>query len=409
MKKGSFRVGLWGAGLILLALAAFRIATVVGWIGAASERPATPAGPVGAFGRGAPLPVVSVVAAPVEIGVVEEVAAIPGTLRPQYQVDVFPRRAGRLASVFVDVGDRVEAGDVVAVVEHADLLLQERQSAAGVAASRASLRRAEAQLERARAEYERAALLYEQGAATAQELQAMRNQLQEAEIQRDVAAAQLEQAESNYEMVRLQLAQVEVDTPVGGIVVQRSVLPGMQVSTGTAVATVAALDPIEVLFHVPERDIGRIRRGQPIVVAVDAFPNERFVGYIGQIDAVVDAQTRTVAVRGRVDNPDLRLRPGMFARVEVALGRAEGVALLPREALMTGTSGDYVFVVEDGIVRMRPVVIGLQGREHLEVREGLSEGELIVTVGQQSLRDGQRVQVRMADELESLGPGGDLS
>lgn len=368
-----------------------------------SAREPAPTAGFGAGGRAGAA--VSVRIEPAAVAAVEVRSTMTGTLEAEYEIDVFPQRSGRLASVAVDVGRRVAAGDVLAVVEHDELLLQREQAAASVSVSQASVRRAETQLERAREDYERTEQLYRRGAATQQELQRVQGVLDEAQIQLDSARAQLAQAEANYRLVELQLERVHVTAPVPGVVVSRPVVAGSQVSPSTSVATLAAMDPIEVVFHLPEREMGRVGVDQPIFVAVDAFPDRMFSGRVSQVGAAVDPRTRTVTVRGRVDNPDLTLRPGMFARVELVLARKEGVLSVPREAVLQGPQGPYVYVVEGNQAVTRPLTVGLEGSERVEVLAGVREGEPVVVVGQHRLRPGRTV-VPMGSEWDDAVQSG---
>jgi multidrug efflux pump subunit AcrA (membrane-fusion protein) len=171
----------------------------------------------GGGGRGAEA--VAVEVQPIARGEVEETTVLSGSLEPQYQVDVFSRRAGRLARMNVREGQRVRTGEPLAAVEHSDLLLQQQQAVAGLAASKASYRKTEAQRDKVAADYERVKLLYEQRASTQQELRNVTDQLREAEIQLEVAKAQLQQAESNVAMVKLQLNQVNTEASVSGVVI----------------------------------------------------------------------------------------------------------------------------------------------------------------------------------------------
>jgi membrane fusion protein (multidrug efflux system) len=326
-------------------------------------------------------------------GTVEEVAVLSGSLEPCYQVDVSPRRAGRLASVAAEVGQRVKPGDVLAVMEHDDLLLQEQQSLAALAASRGSLKRAQAQRDRVQADYERIKRLYEERAATQQELKNVQNQLEEANIQLEIAKAQLDQAEANYALLQLQLSQAVIEAPVEGVVMELHAVPGSQVGANSPLAAIAGIDPIEVVFFISERDIGRVHSDQELTVYVDAFPDRAFPGAVARLGAAIEPRTRTLQVRGRLPNEGLLLRPGMFARVELVMARAEEVLTIPREALMTSTTGYYVYVAKDGTARMQTIQIGLQGAEQVQVIAGLQEGDAVITVGQQRLQDGRPIRV----------------
>lgn len=359
----------------------------------------------GGGGRGAEA--VAVEVQPIARGAVEETTVLSGSLEPQYQVDVFSRRAGRLARMNVREGQRVRTGEPLAAVEHSDLLLQQQQAVAGLAASKASYRKTEAQRDKVAADYERVKLLYEQRASTQQELRNVTDQLREAEIQLEVAKAQLQQAESNVAIVKLQLNQVNTEASVSGVVIRTFGVVGSQVTTSTPVATIAGVDPIEVVFSVAEKDIGRLRAGQDFSVSVDAYPEEIYRGKITSLGAVVEAATRTLPVRGRVPNSALRLRPGMFARVTLTVGQKNNVLCVPREALLTSaTGGAYVFVVTDGVAEMRPVTVGIQGRERVEILTGLKEGEPVAVVGHQQLRDGQVVRTLAGPGKPERRPSG---
>jgi RND family efflux transporter MFP subunit len=335
---------------------------------------------------------VAVQVEPATKGSVEEAVVLSGSLEPQYQVDVFSRRAGRLSRLSVKEGQRVKAGDPIAAVDYADLVLQRQQAEAGLAASRATFRKAEAQREKAAGDYDRVKALFDQRAMTPQELRNAADQLKEAQIQSEVAKAQMQQSEANVALVKLQQDQVAIVATTTGVITRTFGVVGTQVTTSSPVATIAGVDPIEVAFSVAEKDLGRLRVGQVFAVSVDAFPNESFPGKITSLGTVIDASTRTLSVRGRIENPDLRLRSGMFARVELVVGRKDDVVALPREALMSGPAGFYVFVVTDGVARTRPVTLGVQGRDRVEILDGLKLGEPVAVVGQQQLRDAQQVR-----------------
>ncbi|MGI6035128.1 MAG: efflux RND transporter periplasmic adaptor subunit [Limnochordia bacterium] len=344
---------------------------------------------------------ISVQVEPVSRGTVEEIAVLSGSLEPCYRVDVSPRRAGRLASVAVEVGQRVKPGDILAVMEHDDLLLQEQQSLAGLAASRGSLKRAQAQRDKVQADYERIKLLYEERAATQQELKNVQNQLEEANIQLDIVKAQLDQAEANYALLQLQLSQAAIEASVEGVVMEMDAVPGSQVGANSPLVTIAGIDPIEVVFFIPERDIGRVSIDQELNVYVDAFPDRVFPGTVARLGAGVEPRTRTLQVRGRIPNKGLFLCPGMFARVELVMAREEEVLTIPREALMTSSTGYYVFVAKDGKAHMQTIRTGLQGIERVQVIEGLQERDAVITIGQQRLQDGRAI--RVIDDVDGGG------
>ena len=134
------------------------------------------------------------------------------------------------------------------------------------------------------------------------------------------------------------------------------------------------LDSLEVVFNVPERDINKIKLGQKLLISTDAFPGRQFEGVVHHLEAAIDPQTRTMAVRGRVANPQLQLRPGMSARVEIVLDRKENILAVPREAIMLLAGGSYVYTVQENRAKLQKVKTGVEGRERVEIVEGLREG-----------------------------------
>ena len=237
------------------------------------------------------------------------------------------------------------------------------------------------------ADEERTRQLVQRGAATRQELERIQAQREDAEVQRDSARAQLAQVEANLELMELELARAHITAPAAGVVVQRPAVVGAHVGTNSVIATIVGIDPIEVSFHLPEREMGKVHEGQAIRVSVDAFPERSFAGEVNRLGAAIETRTRTLPVWGRVPNDDLALRPGMFARVELVLEGKNNVLTVPREAILLSSGQEpFVYVVENGRAVARPVVRGLEGSDRVEIVEGLQEGDEVVVVGQHRLR-----------------------
>ena len=156
------------------------------------------------------------------------------------------------------------------------------------------------------------------------------------------------------------------------------------------------LDNIDVMkldFRVPEGYLGKIRRDQPVAVRVDAFPGEQFPGRVYAVETAVDEKTRTVQLRGRVENKGLKLRPGMFARVVLELGSNDKAALIPEQAIVPRGDRNFVFRVVDGKAALTEVALGARSPGQVEIVKGLNPGELVVTDGQIKLQDGVPVMV----------------
>jgi len=180
--------------------------------------------------------------------------------------------------------------------------------------------------------------------------------------------------------------------PFDGIVGIRGVSLGDYVKDGTDLVNVEDVRILKVDFRLPERSLSRIRTGQDVEVIADALPSERWQGEIEAINPRVDANGRSLELRGRLDNASGKLRPGMFVRVRVIVGERDGL-LVPEEAIVPQGEEFFVYKVVDGAAKRVPVKIGVRRDAKVEIVEGISAGDQVVTAGMRLSRDGQPVRV----------------
>ncbi len=241
---------------------------------------------------------------------------------------------------------------------------------------------------------------------SAEEVEVVRSQVRQAEAALRQAEAQLAQARVSLQHARSVLAQARtnlrqaeallaeriVRAPVRGVVASVGVDLGDSVSPATRLVQLVRISPVEVTISVPERDLGQIRPGMEAVVRADAFPDRTFSGRVVRLSPVVSSETRTATVRVEVQNSDFALRPGMTARVELTLARRERAVTVPVYAVVERDGERVVFVVEGGVARARPVVLGISDGRQVEVVRGVRAGEAMVVAGQETLRDGMPVR-----------------
>jgi membrane fusion protein (multidrug efflux system) len=155
---------------------------------------------------------------------------------------------------------------------------------------------------------------------------------------------------------------------------------------------------VEITGGVADRHYPKLEAGKTAAqVEVDAYPGETFSGFVTRLRPELDKATRTVAVTIKVPNESLKLKPGMYARIELILDERKNVLLVPDDALMSVQGQQQVFVVNDGTVHIRPVKIGLEESVNNEVIEGLQPGDIVVIRGQQLLREGMKVETQEVD------------
>jgi membrane fusion protein (multidrug efflux system) len=299
-----------------------------------------------------------------------ETAALLGELQARETVLVKPEVSGVVEGVQFEEGEAVAAGAVL-------FQLRDREE-------QARLREAQAQFALAQDTFDRTARL------------ANRNAAAEAQLER--ARSQLEVARARADRRRVELERTRVRAPFDGMVGARLVSPGARVTQDDALVRIDAIDPVQLVFTIPEWALPQARVGASFELSVAAYPTRSFPGEIHFIAPSVDSATRRVLIKGRVPNPERLLLPGMFAQVTAQLGQRDAL-LLPEEAVVNDSGGAFVWRIATGGEAERVgVQLGARQGGRVEVRSGLRAGDRIVTAGTHKVRAGQKV--------EAVAPGG---
>lgn len=326
----------------------------------------------------------AVVLAEVATADLEEHIEASGELRAQDDASIASEVAARVTAVLVDDGDAVAEGQVLVEIDPERRELEVADARAGLTEAEASLRERQRDHDRVRSLHERDIASDAQLDQAATELALARSRVEAARARLGVAARALEDA--------------SVRAPFAGRVARRQVSRGEYVQVGQTLFDLVALDPIEVEFHVAERDSARVALEQDVEVRVSPYPEEQFWGRVSVIAPTIDPATRTLRVEAEIENADGRLRPGLFARVDLGVAVREDVLLVPEEAVLQRADGEIVYVAEaDDRVRRVPVETGIHRAGLVEVTRGLRPGEHVVVRGQAGLVDGALVSPRNPD------------
>jgi membrane fusion protein (multidrug efflux system) len=307
-----------------------------------------------------PVEASKVVAAPLS----EQVTAI-GTLLSDEAVTISSEIAGRLKEIHFEEGQPVEKGALLFSLDDS--------------VYRAQLDDASAKLKLAAQTNKRTSTLFSNKYATAQSA--------------DEAASNLAVNTAAVELARVQLDKTRITAPFAGIVGLRHVSAGEYITAGQALVNLEAIDPVKADFRVPEKFLPAIRVGQTIKIKVDAFPEDSFEGRVYAIDPRLDVAGRSLLVRAMVPNRDQRLRPGLFARVTVLLQLKEDALSVPEQAIVPQGESQFVFKIVDGKAKLTKVKIGTRREGRVEIVEGLTAGDQVVTAGQLKIRDGSPVTI----------------
>lgn len=331
-------------------------------------------------------------------GSVEENISAVGSLMARRTVEIAPKIGGRIERILVQVGDRVRQGQLVAQLDSRELEEELREAQASLRVAEANLKGEQAELLDLKRKVERTKQLFEKRFVSRQELDTLNSESSAAAAQVELARAQIVQMRSRLANAKLKLSEVQLTAPFAGYIDRRRVDPGAMVNVGTPIASLVDIGRVKVIIPVVERDYPRISIGQGVGVTCDAYPGRRFAGKVARLAPVLNEATRTGEVEIEVDNSSGQLKPGMFARVEIAIDRRHDVLLVPEGALIKTPSGHGVYRIVDGeaknpSVKLVAVQAGASRAGETEIRGALKTGERIVTLGANLLKDGQRVSI----------------
>ncbi|MEJ2677980.1 MAG: efflux RND transporter periplasmic adaptor subunit [Gemmatimonadota bacterium] len=364
-------------GVLALALAA------AAQVGCGRDAEAGAQGQGGPRGPGPGSRITPVSVTPVERGSVGRAVTVAGNIEPIRIVGVNSQISGALLAVLVEEGNVVRRGSVLARVDDREL--------------QAQLEAAEASYQVTEAAFERAQQLRDRKVIT----------LPEYERDRTAFAA----AKAQLEQLRTRVAYATVTAPIDGVVTEKRVEAGDVVAPQTRLFTLADVSTLVVRVGVSELDVVAVNVGDPVVLALDAFPERSFRGRVRRIFPTGDPTTRLVPVEVALRGQDADdVRPGFLARVTFALGTRDGVLLVPASALVGGAGSESVFVVEDGRAVRRTVMPGVTSEGRVEIVKGLQAGEQVIVAGNNMLRDGAAVRVIEDDATapaENVAPAGD--
>ena len=347
------------------------------------------AGRAGGRGRGANIMTVEM--APASRHEVIDYVTVVGNLIGEATVEVVPRVAGRIESIFVKMGDRVTKGQPVVKIEDRALVQQINQVKANIEVNEATVISRENDAKVAANNFERAKATHERQLISQQQLEDAESRYNSAVSQVTVARAQLASTQARLEELSVTLADTNVLSPVDGFVGKRSLDQGAFAGANTSILSVVDIGVVRMVANLVEKDFKRVSKGAQALVEVDAFPNEQFTGVVSRVAPVFDPATRTATMEIEVKNPGFRLKPGMYARVRLTAGRNPNALTVPRAAVVDIEGKRGVYLVENEVAKFHPVVAGLIDAERVEILEGLQEGTRVITTGALAIRDGDRV------------------
>jgi RND family efflux transporter MFP subunit len=323
---------------------------------------------------------------------------LPATTNAFETADIFARASGYIAKRDVDIGSRVKAGDVLAVITAPELDHQIAQAEANLAQARASRRQAKANRELARVTWGRDSVLVKQGWTTQQQGDTDRLNYQAQQQAARASDDTIKSQEAQLLVLRQQKAYQQVVAPFDGIVTRRNIDVGTLVqadtTSGTFMFTLSQSSVLRIQLFVPQDAAIGVKPGIDAVVRVPEVPGRSFPGKVTRIAVALDPSTRTLPTEIDLPNPSGELSPGMYCTVELKVPRKMASMIVPAGAIVFDAAGLHVLVVENGTVHSRMITEVRDLGTEVEVSDGVKAGDQVVLTPPVDLGEGGKVQVR---------------
>jgi RND family efflux transporter MFP subunit len=300
------------------------------------------------------------------------------------QINVYSRVNGNISRIYVNIGDYVSQGKLLAIIDPSIYQQNVKQT-------EALYKQAQATFENNQLNYERNKDLYQKGLISQTDLDNSRTAV-------DVSRAQMESANANYQNAITQLSYCNIRAPFSGYITKRLLDPGSYISTGgtsqNTIFTLSKIDGLKVMVNVLEKDIPLLDKVKEARITVDTYPGEVFIGNLKAISQSIDLTTRTMQTEVDIDNKNQMLKPGMFATIDLILDKAENAMILPVQTILKDEKGNFVYTITpDSIANKKYVQTGIHENNNYEIKSGLDDNDKVVFLGQDQVKDGRKVKI----------------
>jgi multidrug efflux pump subunit AcrA (membrane-fusion protein) len=351
----------------------------------------------------------------------EQELTLPGTVTPLEAAHIYARASGFFQRRYVDLGEKVRKGQLLGLISAPDLDAVVSQQASLVQQSSAGVESAQAAVHLQQATYNRVHTLVQHGILSKQDDDAALAALQTAEAGLQAAQQAVQAAKAAQARAQTMAGFEQVRSPIAGTVTARNVEVGNLVSVAGAAQGVTPvpgagptggpstggaqggelfyvvnLDRLEVFVTVPEQNAQFVQNGQPVQLSFSEMPGQTFQGKVVRTSDSLSQQTRTLLAEIRVTDPQHRLRPGMFATVQMRYKAPNPGILIPGDSLIQMARGEFVPVVQNGVVQMRSVHVGRDLGTQVYITAGLQNGDMVVVNANDLVKDGAHVTAKPA-------------
>lgn len=319
-----------------------------------------------------------------EKGDIYDKLLLSGDISANQQANIYSRVTGNIQSIYADVGDYVNKGKLLAVIDKSTFL----QS---LKLAEAQLKQYQATLENNRVNLERIKILFEKGLAPQGDYDNALTQLK-------VTETQVEAAQANLKNASLQVNYCNITAPFSGFITKRLLDVGTLVTatstTSNSIFILSDISTLKIMVNIPEKNIASIDEIHDVVVRTDVYPDKTFDGDFRKISQSLDLATRTMQAEVRLKNEDKLLKPGMFTKIEIILDKHSDVFVLPNQCVLYDDKGKFIYKVsDDNVAKKVYVQTGYTADNKTEILSDINENDNIVSVGQELINDNSKVQI----------------
>lgn len=306
--------------------------------------------------------------------------SLPGILKPRDEVMISADISGTVEGINVDIGSKVEKDDLLCKIDDTVYKLQYNKALT-------ALNTEKIRFEDIEKNYQRNKKLYEVEAIS-------QMQFESQESQYKISKENLSRVQFDFELAQENLLNTEIRTPISGLVSLKNISRGETATPGKVIFAVVATDSMYVEAGVSEEYINLISKGQEVQIKVDTLNNQMYAGIVTNVGPVPNNATKTYPVKILVDNPEQKLKSGMFASIEIVTDEHKNTLAVPKNSVLSENGRKYVFVEDNGRARKKYVKLGFANEDYYEVLDGLQENVRVVVVGNNKLKDGSKIEIR---------------
>lgn len=361
-----------------------------------------------AFRRGRGEVSVAVETEALKHGDIHDAGIFTGSIEANSKFTVAPKISGRIKKLYLDIGDKITNGAIVAKLDDEELILGVRQAESALEIANANFNESQELLEISKRELDRVKTMHKQKVASEVEVENTQAAHKSRHAKHLVNQALLSQAESTLETAKLKLAYANIDASWSGgskdrFIAERFLNEGAMVTANTPLVSVIDIDTLTVVINVIENDYFKIKKGMQAKISPSALPNESFMATVERIAPQMDEASRQARIELRLENKSHRLKPGMFVQAEIIYDQRKDTIVAPITAVVrrNDTEGVFIANLEEKKAVFTPTKLGFVLGSKIEILEPKSLTGQVITLGQHLLEDGMKIIVAGQEENNS--------